>query len=45
MYVVSDWRGHHLRPPPRGYYWVQVGADYLLVAIATGIIEQLMLGN
>lgn len=44
MYVVSDWRGHHLRPPPRGYYWVQVGADYLLVAIATGIVVQLMLG-
>ena len=44
MYVVSDWRGHHLSAPPRGYYWVQAGADYLLVAIATGIVVQLMLG-
>lgn len=43
-YVVQDWRYHRLPAPPRGHYWVQVGADYLLVAIATGIIVQLMLG-
>src|SRR5450631_2926065 len=34
-YVVDDWRGHHLQAPPRGYHWVQTGADYLLVAITT----------
>ena len=45
QYVVEDWRGHGLRAPPRGYYWVQTGADYVLVAIATGIILQLMLNN
>lgn len=45
QYVVNDWRGHHLNPPPRGYHWVQTGADYVLVAIATGIILQLMLHN
>lgn len=44
-YVVQDWRYHRLPPPPRGHYWVQVGADYLLVAIATGIIVQLILAN
>jgi Ni/Co efflux regulator RcnB len=44
QYVVEDWRGHHLIAPPRGYHWVQTGADYVLVAIATGIILQLMLG-
>ena len=43
-YVVEDWRLHHLTPPPRGYYWVQNGADYLLVAIATGVIAQIILG-
>lgn len=43
-YVVQDWRYHRLPAPPRGHYWVQVGADYLLVAIATGIVVQLMLG-
>src|SRR5512142_1792374 len=21
-YVIDDWRGYHLRPPPRGYHWV-----------------------
>lgn len=44
-YVVDDWRGHHLSAPPRGYHWVQSGADYILVAIATGIIAQILLGH
>jgi Ni/Co efflux regulator RcnB len=44
-YVVSDWRGHHLSAPPRGYHWVQAGGDYVLVAIATGIIVELLLNN
>jgi Ni/Co efflux regulator RcnB len=43
--VVDDWRAHHLSAPPRGYHWVQTGADYVLVAIATGIILQLLLNN
>jgi len=44
-YVVDDWRGHHLSAPPRGYHWIQSGGDYILVAITTGIILQLMLSN
>lgn len=44
-YVVDDWRGHNLSAPPRGYHWVQTGGDYVLVAIATGIILQLLLNN
>jgi Ni/Co efflux regulator RcnB len=44
-YVVDDWRGHQLSAPPRGYHWVQTGNDYVLVAIATGIILQLFLSN
>lgn len=44
-YVVDDWRGHHLSAPPRGYHWVQTGGDYVLVAITTGIILQLLLSN
>lgn len=44
-YVVDDWRGHSLSAPPRGYHWVQTGGDYVLVAIATGIILQLLLNN
>lgn len=45
QYVVNDWRAHHLSPPPRGYQWVQVGPDYVLVAVATGIIAQLILSQ
>ena len=45
QYVVNDWRGHHLSAPPRGYQWVQVGNDYVLAAIATGIIAQLLLNG
>jgi Ni/Co efflux regulator RcnB len=45
QYVVNDWRGHRLSAPPRGYQWVQVGNDYVLAAIATGIIAQLLLNG
>lgn len=41
-YVVSDWRAHRLHAPPRGYHWVEVGPDFLLVAIATGIIAEVL---
>ena len=44
-YVVEDWRGYHLSAPPRGYQWVQSGGDFILVAIATGVILQLLLGS
>ena len=45
QYVVNDWRGHRLSAPPRGYHWVQTGSDYLLVAITTGIILQMLLDH
>lgn len=45
QYWVEDWRAHHLAPPPRGYQWVQVGSDYVLVALASGIIAQLLLAQ
>jgi len=45
QYEVSDWRGHHLSQPPRGYHWVQTGGDYVLVAITTGIIMQILLNQ
>ncbi len=37
-YVVNDYHRYHLRQPPRGYAWYRVGDDYLLAAIASGII-------
>lgn len=39
------WRGHRLTAPPRGYHWVQVGPDHVLVAITTGIIASLILSQ
>lgn len=44
-YVVNNWHEHGLRSPPRGYHWVQTGGDYLLVAITTGIILELLLSR
>jgi Ni/Co efflux regulator RcnB len=41
-YVVNDWRGNHLNAPPRGYQWVGVGGDFVLAAIATGLIAQII---
>lgn len=45
QYVVNDWRSHHLHAPPRGQQWVQVGADYVLVAAATGLILEAVSGQ
>lgn len=44
-YVVSDWRARRLSAPPRGQHWVQAGNDYVLAAIATGVITQILLSN
>jgi Ni/Co efflux regulator RcnB len=44
-YVIEDWRGYHLSAPPRGYHWVQTGSDYVLIAIATGIIASIFLSQ
>jgi Ni/Co efflux regulator RcnB len=45
QYVVNNWREHRLRPPPRGYHWVQTGGDYVLAAVATGIIADLIVNH
>ena len=45
QYVVDNWREHRLSAPPRGYHWVQTGGDYVLVAIGTGVILNLIFGN
>ena len=44
-YVVNDWRGYRLQEPPRGYQWVGVGGDFVLAAIATGLIAQIVTGR
>ena len=43
-YVVNDYYGYGLRQPPRGYHWRRDDrGDFLLVAIATGIIAEVLL--
>lgn len=43
VYVIRDYRPYGLRHPPRGYHWMRDDyGDYLLVAIATGLIADLV---
>lgn len=44
-YYVNNWRGYHLQQPPYGYGWVNVDGDFILVALATGLITQVLLNN
>ena len=44
IYVVNDYRGYGLRHPPHGHRWMRDDrGDLLLVAIATGLIADLVL--
>jgi len=42
QYYVSDWRRHGLNRPPHNHRWVQVGTDYLLVGIVSGVIVHML---
>jgi Ni/Co efflux regulator RcnB len=45
-YVVNDWGYYGLNQPPYGYYWRRSDAgDFLLVALATGIITDMILNH
>jgi len=44
VYVVNDYGRYHVRRPPYGYHWVRDDAgNLLMVAIATGILADLVL--
>jgi len=44
--IVRDYHRHDLRRPPRGYHWVRNDdGTYLLVAISTGLILDLILNS
>jgi Ni/Co efflux regulator RcnB len=38
-----DWHSHHLRQPPRGYEWREVDGNYVLAAVATGVIASVII--
>lgn len=44
-HAVNNWHAQHLHAPAQGQQWVQVGTDYALIAIATGVIAQLVLNR
>ncbi|HEV2701687.1 MAG TPA: RcnB family protein [Steroidobacteraceae bacterium] len=37
-----DYREHHLRAPPRGYEWREVDGNYVMVAVASGVIASVV---
>jgi Ni/Co efflux regulator RcnB len=37
-----DYRAHHLKAPPRGYEWRSVDGNYVLAAVATGVIASVI---
>jgi Ni/Co efflux regulator RcnB len=40
---VSDWKNNHLRQPPRGYHWVRANNQYVLAAVASGVITDIIM--
>ncbi|MEJ0023086.1 MAG: RcnB family protein [Alphaproteobacteria bacterium] len=40
-----DYRQHHLRRPPSGYEWRQSNGQYVLAAVATGLIASIILSS
>jgi Ni/Co efflux regulator RcnB len=45
-YYVNDWHAHNLYAPPYGHQWVRTDTgDFLLMALATGLIASLILSH
>ncbi|MCI3131013.1 RcnB family protein [Phenylobacterium aquaticum] len=40
-----DYRRHHLRRPPQGYEWRESNGQYILGAVATGVILSILLNG
>ena len=43
--VVGDYYRYHLRRPPPGYYWYRNGDDFILAAVASGLIFEVVQGD
>lgn len=39
-----DWHEAHLPPPPHGHRWMRIDGDFVLVAVASSVITQILLG-
>jgi Ni/Co efflux regulator RcnB len=40
-----DYRRYRLRRPPRGYEWREVDGNYVLAAVATGVIASIVIAS
>jgi len=40
-----DYHQHHLNAPPRGYEWRSVDGNYVLAAVATGVIASVIMAS
>lgn len=38
-----DWHQYHLRRPPNGYEWRLVDGNYVLAAVATGVVVSVVI--
>ena len=41
-YYVQDYGYYNLRPPPRGYRWVYADNNFVLMALASGLIAEVV---
>jgi Ni/Co efflux regulator RcnB len=44
-YYVQDWRYYGLRSPPPGYRWVYADGNFVLMAMASGLIADVILNG
>lgn len=44
-YWVRDWHSRRLPEPPHGHRWLDIDGDYVLAAVATGVITAIVLGH
>jgi Ni/Co efflux regulator RcnB len=42
---IHDWHRYHLSRPPHGYEWRRVDNNYVLAAVAGGVIASVILAN
>jgi Ni/Co efflux regulator RcnB len=40
-----DYRAHHLRRPPHGYAWRESNGQFILAAVATGVVASVILDH
>ena len=40
-----DYKERHLRAPPHGYEWREVDGNYVLAAVATGVIASVVVAS